>query len=327
MMNRKQRRTAAKVGQKQPKATKVSSAADALVQKAIEAIQQGAFAQGESALDEVLIHVPGHVEALHQKGMLMARTDRLDDGIALLRRVVEARPDQALYWNNLAAACLLHDALEEARDASRRAVKIDPGYVMALRNLAVAAGDLGDHREAADALREASRRAPNDAEVSSLLGLALLELNDAPGAETALAKAVALNPQHGEYRGNLGVLLVKQGKSDAAMPHLAKAVELNPDQFAAALHYGIALALANDYEKGLRWLRRATSIDNRSDAAWGALADAALAAGQRTEALDAARRASEIAPSDAVHRKRLQQIGASGAAADVSTSLIKIHIE
>ena len=58
----------------------------------------------------------------------------------------------------------------------------------------------------------------------------------------------------------------------------------------------------------MRWLRRATSIRSRSDAAWGALADAAMLAGEKDEALDAARRAVEFAPSDPAHRTRLQKL-------------------
>src|ERR671918_1537201 len=98
-MNRKQRRTAAKIDKKQGKTGTPSSAADAVVQKVIAAVQAGAFGDAERALDEVLQRFPDHVEALHQKGMLLARTHRVEDGIALLHRATQKKPTESLYWN------------------------------------------------------------------------------------------------------------------------------------------------------------------------------------------------------------------------------------
>ena len=118
-MNRKQRRTAAKIDKKQGKKNPAASAADTVVQKAIAAAQAGAFADAERALNEVLERFPDHVEALHQKGMLLARTHRVEDGIALLQRATAQKPGESLYWNNLSAACLTCDRSEEARTAAR----------------------------------------------------------------------------------------------------------------------------------------------------------------------------------------------------------------
>lgn len=307
-MNRKQRRTAEKIAQKQCKVGASTSAADSVVEKAIAAAQLGAFSEAEAALNEVLVRFPDHIEALHQKGMLLARTHRVEQGIALLKRATAAKPREALYWNNLAAACLTIDQPEEARDAARRAVELDPKYAMAWRNLAMASTDLGQHRDAAEALTKASLLTPNEVEIWSRLGVAQLELSDAARAETAFAKAVALDPRNAECLSNLGVLLTKRGRAREALAHLERAVEIEPDRFTAALHFGVVLALTGDHVKGLRWLRRATSINPRSDVAWGALADAAIGAGEKAEAVDAARRAAEFAPSDPAHRARLQKL-------------------
>jgi tetratricopeptide (TPR) repeat protein len=307
-MNRKQRRTAAKVAKKQPASGAPRAAADNVVQKAIAAAQAGALAEAEAALDKVLEQFPDHVEALHQKGMLLARTHRAEAGIPLLQRITAQKPGEALYWNNLAAACLTCHRPADARAAARKAVDLDAKYAMAWRNLAMAATDLGQHREAAEAYETVTRLTPKDADAWNGLGLAQLELGDAARAETAFAKAVALDPKSAECLSNLGGLLVKRGRGAEALPHLEKAVAIDPDRFASALHYGVALALAGNASQGLRWLRRATSIKPRSDTAWGALADAAALAGEQAEAIDAARRAVEFAPSDATHRTRLQRL-------------------
>ena len=129
-MNRKQRRTAAKINGKDSR----RAAADNVVQKAIEAARAGALIEAASAIDDVLKAVPDHVEALHQKGVLLARTAQAEEGVKLLRRVTAAKPNEALYWNNLAAACLSCRQLAEAVDAAGHAVRLDPKYAMVWTN-------------------------------------------------------------------------------------------------------------------------------------------------------------------------------------------------
>src|SRR5262245_61358922 len=98
-MNRKQRRAAAKTSNSTPQ----QSVADNVVQKAIAAVQAGAMREAAQAFDQVLERFPNHVEALHQKGMLLARTGNVEAGIPYLQRAAAAQPNEALYWNNLAA--------------------------------------------------------------------------------------------------------------------------------------------------------------------------------------------------------------------------------
>jgi predicted Zn-dependent protease len=126
-MNRKQRRTAAKTAKTAGRnGASAGSTADKVVQKAIQAARAGAVAEAEAALDEVLARHPDHVEALHHKGMILARGDRIEQGIVLLKRVVAAKSDESLYWNNLAAAQLTVNRPAEALPALENAVRLDP---------------------------------------------------------------------------------------------------------------------------------------------------------------------------------------------------------
>jgi tetratricopeptide (TPR) repeat protein len=312
-VNRKQRRTAAKTGKSAPR----HGIADNIVQKAIAAVQAGAMQEASQALDQVLERFPNHVEALHQKGMLLARIGDAEAGIPFLQRATAAQPNQALYWNNLAAACLTCDRLDQARDAAQRAVSLDPKYVMAWRNLGTAAGALKQHEAAAHAFEKASALAPKDADIQYQLAVALLETGRRADGRAALEKAVQQAPGNAEYLSNLGIVLLQEHRASDALPHLERAVGVEPDRFSAAFHYGIALALTHNHAPALRWLRRATSVQPRSDQAWGALADTALTAGLRDEAVDAARRAAEIAPADATHRSRLQRLSGTGSAGGI----------
>src|SRR3954469_1190705 len=116
-MNRKDRRAAAK--QERSGGGKATSAAQiAKLEQAISLVIAGDLVHAEGLLDAVRKVDPHQPEANHQLGMIYARTGRTEAGIDLLRKAVEARPEESLYWNNLAAACLAIERLQEAVDAA-----------------------------------------------------------------------------------------------------------------------------------------------------------------------------------------------------------------
>ena len=110
-MNRKERRAAAK--QERTGQGRTTSAAQmAKIEKAIALAQAGDLAGAETILEALNKSDADQPEVNHQLGMIHARTGRTDTGLVLLRRAVELRPEESLYWNNLAAACL---AIERSR--------------------------------------------------------------------------------------------------------------------------------------------------------------------------------------------------------------------
>jgi protein O-GlcNAc transferase len=292
-MNRKERRAAAKQVRSGGK-----GAHAAKIEQAIGLAQAGDLAQAETVLDGVRKGDPDQPEVNHQLGMIYARTGRTEAGLELLRRAVEARPQESLYWNNLAAACLAIERSQEAVDAARKSLDLDPKNFMAWQNLALGQRDLGDRAGAIEAFDRAAALGSLDAGSLAGWGECLGALRRFPEAEAVVRRGLAIAGDDPAILALLGWLQSEQGKSDDARETFRRSLELKADQFLAAFNYAILSLRAGESELGLRWLRRATSIDPKSATAWRFLAIELARQNLKDEALPVAERTLRLTPDD-----------------------------
>ena len=296
-MNRKERRAAAK--QERTGRKGVSAGDVAKIEKAIELAQAGALGEAEALLDGVRKSDPDQPEVNHQLGMIYVRTGRTDAGLELLQKAVELRPEESLYWNNLAAACLSIQRSQDAVDAARKALALDPKNFMAWQNLALGQRDLGDRAGAIEGFERAAALGSLDAGSLASWGECLGAQGRFAEAETMVRRA--LNAAHDDppILTLLGWLLSEQGKNAEARDTFRRSLDRKADQFLAAFNYAVLSLRDQDDEAGLRWLRRATSIDPKAVLAWRTLAFELARQKLNDEALPVAERTLRLAPDDA----------------------------
>jgi tetratricopeptide (TPR) repeat protein len=309
-MNRKDRRAAAKQERSGGKAA--SAAQIAKLEEAISLAQAGNLAGAEALLDAVYKADPNQPEVNHQLGMIYARTGRTEAGLELLRKAVAMRPEESLYWNNLAAACLAIERSQEAVDAARKALALDPKNFMAWQNQALGQRDLGDRAGAIEAFDRAATLGSLDAGGLASWGECLGALGRFPEAEAVVRRGLGMAKEDPAILTLLGWLLSEQGKNDEARETFRRSLDLKADQFLAAFNYAIQSLRAGDAEVGLRWLRRATSIDPKSAAAWRFLAIELARQDLNDEALPVAERALRLAPDDAEIQSLVRKLKGGG---------------
>ncbi|WP_395018162.1 tetratricopeptide repeat protein [Dongia sp.] len=306
-MNRKDRRAAAK----QDRTGRGKATSGALISKINQAIslaQAGDLAGAEAVLDAARKSDPDQPEINHQLGMIHARTGRTDSGLELLRRAVEKCPEESLYWNNLAAACLAIERSQEAVDAARKALALDPKNFIACQNLALGQRDLGDRAAAAEAFARAETLGSLDAGALASWGESLAALGRFAEAEAVVRRALAMVADEAQILTLLGWILSEQGKNEEARDTFRRSLDLKADQFLAAFNYAILSLRAGDGVVGLRWLRRATSIDPKSAVAWRILAQELANQGLAEEALPVAERTLRLAPDDAEIKSLIRKL-------------------
>jgi Flp pilus assembly protein TadD len=305
-MNRKERRASAK--QLRSSRGKAPDQLDAIIQQAIALVNNGNLAQAETLLTDLRKSAPDDPEAKHQLGMIYVRTGRSEAGQDLLRQAVEVRPNEPIYWNNLAAAYLSVEMSEQAADAARRAATINPRYGEAWQNLGLALRDLRKHGEASDAFEQAD--ASGTLAVFSLGSWAecLGALRRFPEAERTVRRGLEQAPEDAFLLTLLGWIHAEQRRDDEAREEFHRSLGLNPNQFLAAFNYGVLLLKTPDISGALRWLRRATSIESRSGAAWRVLAMELARHGHDAEALPAAERALRLVPGDPALTKLVRRL-------------------
>lgn len=85
--------------------------------------------------EEVLELEPGHADALHFMGLTGHRVRDLGFAMEYLERSIEARPDDAVFHNNLGSILVQAGRSEEAAVFFRKALEIDPAMHAARANL------------------------------------------------------------------------------------------------------------------------------------------------------------------------------------------------
>jgi tetratricopeptide (TPR) repeat protein len=326
-MNRKERRAAAKQDRAGGKGASAGQVAK--IEKAIEFSQAGDLARAETLLDPILKTDPDLPEVNHQLGMIYVRTGRTEAGLQLLRKAVAARPEESLYWNNLGAACLAIERSQEAVDAVRKALTIDPKNFMAWQNLGLGQRDLGDRAAAAEAFDRAAALGKLDASSLACWGECLGALQRFAEAEAVVRRGLELAKDDPAILSLLGWLLSEQDKTDQALDTFRRSLDLKADQFLAAFNYAILSLRVGDGEVGLRWLRRATSIDPKAVPAWRALTLELVRQDRKDEALPVAERTLRLAPEDIEIQNLVRKLkgGGEGPIAPVGIDLNDITID
>jgi tetratricopeptide (TPR) repeat protein len=208
---------------------------------------------------------------------------------------------------------------EQAVEAARKTVALSPGYSMAWQNLAFGLRDFSDHAGAVEAFEQADKTGPLEPPSFASWGESLGVLGRHAEGEQMVRRALDGAPDDAAILTLLGWLLVEQRKDVEARDVFKKSLELKANQFLAAFNYGVLLLRVSETEAALRWLRRATSINPKSAAAWRVLALELHRHGLNEEAVPAAERCLRLAPEDGAVRALLAKLKAVPGAEAEST--------
>jgi Flp pilus assembly protein TadD len=143
---------------------------------AARAIRDGATAQAQSLLAQVLADAPHHPEALRLLAILHTRLRRHAEAIDALQRALAQRPEDAFLHSDLGNARMACGDATAAFDSWRRACALAPEQPMPWFNLGRNLQLHGSSEAAIEALQQASALAPELLPASLLLADALVHL-------------------------------------------------------------------------------------------------------------------------------------------------------
>lgn len=178
---------------------------------------------------------------------------RSQEAITAYRKAVELKPDDAIYWNTLAALYVGVGDNAAGMRALERSIAIEPGPE-ALTNLGELEYQAGDYAAAVDLHKRATVLAPTDYLPWGNLGNALLaDPATADSARAAFQKAATLaqgytatRPADGTALAALGWFLVNLGRIGEAREMLMRSEQLKGEQAEIALYNAQTLALLGD---------------------------------------------------------------------------------
>lgn len=251
---------------------------------------KGEFERALELYDDVLAIEPGHAAALRNMALVLGATDRHDEAIeALVRLVADASQsanDRGLLADSLRAA----GRIEEAADQYRQILEENPHSLEALRCLGICQLALGETDAGRASLHQVLQQKPDDPEANLSLGTSYYETDEyalaidhlertaavcasAPvqsslaevlraagridDAAAAAELLVAQHPGYGHGWHTYGVILLESRNFSAAAEAFRHAIALDPDDGMSSHNLGICLRQLSEYDAALACLAEA----------------------------------------------------------------------
>jgi len=186
-------------------------------------------AEAERLCRAVLGHWPEQPDALHFLGVALHAQGEVDEGLALVRRVVDLLPDAASPRNNLGNLLLLSGRDEDAAAAYRDCLARDPDFVEAISNLATLMRRQRRFAESEALCRRAIALRPEFGDAWYNLSEVLIEQGRVADGLLAHSRAVASWPRHSQGRSAVVRALALLGELDQAAALYREWLEEEPD--------------------------------------------------------------------------------------------------
>jgi tetratricopeptide (TPR) repeat protein len=234
-----------------------------------------------------------------EAGIAAHRDGRLEDALVAYRAALEAAPDDA-EAASLTGLVLLHlGRTDEAGPLLRGAAEREPDAVGLQLNVAEYLEKTGDPAQAASRLQRALRAQPKAPRAWERLGDLYVTLQHLNPAAEAYGRALALVPQSFSAAIKFARVLAALRDFPNAIQALGRASALRPnDESVLEIHAKI-LTVQQDW-KSLEALSRFWTQNNPASAlGWRTLASTLLETGLPRQAVDAYRKALDLAPRSA----------------------------
>ena len=190
-----ERRTAPPAQGDVDRAEGLSPSGRRLVAQVVESMRQRRRGEAEALLKSLEALAPAHPEVLRLRAVLAHMQGRFGEAVALLRRAIEQRPDDALPWNNLGSALAEHGDLDAAIEAFRKCTELAPQRAAPWFNLGRALDVRSRVEEAHVALLEALKRDPAHVSARVTLARVLQFMGRIEEAEAEYRRVLAARPE------------------------------------------------------------------------------------------------------------------------------------
>jgi tetratricopeptide (TPR) repeat protein len=280
LVNRRQRRTAARFKQKSKNAAAedkaratTTSIADVLA-TGRRLHQIGRLADAEACYRQVLAVRPNHADALNLLGLAAHQMGRAETAVDAISRAIASDGQNPGYFSNLGNVLYSVGKFDDAVAAYRQAISINPNFADAFSNLGAALERQGKLVEAEAAYRQAIQIKPCFAEAYGNLGIVLKEQGKLGEAVAAFRRAISIQPNDAKACYNLGVALKECGSLDEVIAANRQAISIKPDFAEAFFNLGLALKELGKLDESRRMLEKAAELSPARAGNYRVLADA-----------------------------------------------------
>lgn len=215
--------------------------AQADLQRALSAWQQGRLEDARLICEELLAERPTNADALHLQGLIARQAGDTERAVHLLGRAVELLPNNPAFHIHRGLALQDVGNASAALDCYSRAIALKPNSAVAYFNRGNAFQELGQLDAAIADYGQATGIRPSYAEALCNRGNALKALGQIDAAIATYEMAIAAKHDDALLYDNLAAALLEAQRPVAAETNLRKALALSPSN--AKLHHRLARIL------------------------------------------------------------------------------------
>ncbi|MGD0542162.1 MAG: tetratricopeptide repeat protein [Tepidisphaeraceae bacterium] len=267
--------------------------------------RSGHFSQAQELYNKILVKNPRDANALHLSGTLLAQMGRSEEGIALMQKAIEVRPNVALFHLNLGEAYGRMGKMAEAIASFGQAIKLDPALAKAHLRLSVALNIVGRFDEAITAAQRAIAIRSDDAEAHFNLAGALYGAGQLDAAIAAYRRTVEIDSNYLDAHLNLAAVLEKSSRFDEAIAAASRAIAFRPDSAEAHNNLGVALEGRGRVDEAIAAYAAATRLNPKIGRVYCNLGHALANKARFDEAIAACSTAVRLEPNFAQAHRNL----------------------
>ena len=244
----------------------LSPAAAQQLVTAAQAIESGGPDLAATRLAPLLVAYPDHPEVLRVHAGVMNLRGDYQGAVATMRRAIQGRPEDALYYNTLGSILGSANEFDAAIAALRFACELQPDLAIAWFNLGVMLTRSVRHAEAIDVLRRSIALDPQYMLARALLGDMLRAENRIEEASAEYRRVISEQPWSGmAWWGLADLKTVRFGKGDIEQMQRAMRDPRAEDNDRIAMGFALAKALEDEarFAESLEALKQAHALARR----------------------------------------------------------------
>jgi len=172
--------------------------------------QAGDIDMAEKIYNEILIHVPNHIDILHLKGVIANQRGNFKEAARLINQAIKLIPDASKdnpafssFYQNIANAYFQDDDIENAKGAYKQALSLQPNNVDARFNYSKLLKDTRQYQQAIDELDTILTLMPTYTNVFAEKAKIYFELKRFDDAKSFFEKKLAVDSF--DYEANMGL--------------------------------------------------------------------------------------------------------------------------
>lgn len=218
----------------------------------------------EAQLRDIIEADPEHAQAFCNLAVLYLNDGKLDDSQKLFEKSLTLSPNAPDTLLNYAVLLSQNGDFRTAEELLRRALSIQPDYVVAWSNLGYVLSELERFEEAEQALRQALTINPDYPVALLNITVPLQKRGAFAESEKLLRHLLTLEPGHIDAALNLFVCLFSQRRGTDAENVLRQIISNQPDCAEAMSKLGIYLFQQDNFTEAEEWLKKAYEISGES---------------------------------------------------------------